>query len=394
MAPAPEQGRILVIEQSEPLRQRLVSQLTLKGHIVDSSASLEDGMPSLRDGKHDILLCDLDLILGSQSGLLASMRDELPETPLITLSSRQDMELAVAAMKEGAVDHLFVDPLIPAVLDHSILRAMERGHLLRQNRQYRQQLEEANAELERSLELLQEDQEAGRRVQFRLLPQSPFEVRDCVVTHRIFPSLYLSGDFVDYFKIGENKLGFYLADVSGHGAASAFVTVFLKAVTNRLQRHYEKKTQVNFVSPARVLADINSELITMRMGKHLAMFCGVVDMENNRLTYSVAAHYPPPLLRNAEGVIPLAGKGLPLGLFKEVNHDEHVVSLSPEFTLIAASDGVLEVLPKGAASEKEKQLQEIAMQVTHVDDLVSLLKLSKDAALPDDVALLVIRRAR
>ena len=67
-----------------------------------------------------------------------------------------------------------------------------------------------------------------------------------------------------------------------------------------------------------MLADINSELITMRMGKHLAMFCGVVDMENNRLTYSVAAHYPPPLLQRRRR--DSAGReGLPLGLFKEVN---------------------------------------------------------------------------
>ncbi len=33
------------------------------------------------------------------------------------------------------------------------------------------------------------------------------------------------------------------------------------------------------------------------------------------------------------------------------------------------------------------------MHVSSVDDLVNALQLSKDAALPDDVALLVIRRA-
>ena len=129
------------------------------------------------------------------------------------------------------------------------------------------------------------------------------------------------------------------------------------------------------------------------MGKHLAMFCGVIDLENNRLTYSVAAHYPPPLLVTDSGTLSLAGRGLPLGLFKEVHHDEHVVDLAQNFTLIATSDGVLEVMPKGSAAEKEKQLQTMAIRVQTVDDLVALLKLTDDDELPDDVALLVIKRA-
>jgi sigma-B regulation protein RsbU (phosphoserine phosphatase) len=84
--------------------------------------------------------------------------------------------------------------------------------------------------LARSLETLQEDQEAGRRIQFKLLPQTPFSpVENCTVTHRILPSLYLSGDFIDYFKIGEGKLGFYLADVSGSRCSQCFRDCFFKS---------------------------------------------------------------------------------------------------------------------------------------------------------------------
>lgn len=388
-----ESGYVLVIEQETAMRNGLVSQLSALGHTVDACDSLAIGLECFRAGNHDVVIADYVSLLAENSDFLKTLEREAPETPVITISSGDDAGHAIGALRDGAVDHLFPQRLHPDVLGLRVQKALERSRLLRQNRQYRLQLESANAELERSLELLQEDQEAGRRVQFRLLPQSPFQLMDCTVTHRIFPSLYLSGDYVDYFKVGDSKLGFYLADVSGHGAASAFVTVFLKAITNRLQKHYEKKTQVNFVSPSRVLSDINAELNAMHMGKHLAMFCGVVDMANNRLTYSVAAHYPPPLLIHRGDVLSLAGKGLPLGLFKEVNYEEHVVDLEHDFTLIAASDGVLEVLPKGSASEKEKQLQEIAMHVNSVDDLVGALQLSKDAALPDDVALLVIKRA-
>ena len=50
-------------------------------------------------------------------------------------------------------------------------------------------------------------------------------------------------------------------------------------------------------------------------------------------------------------------------------------------------------MPKGSAAEKEKQLQTMAIRVQTVDDLVALLKLTDDDELPDDVALLVIKRA-
>lgn len=35
-------------------------------------------------------------------------------------------------------------------------------------------------------------------------------------------SLYLSGDFIDHIRLDDDRVLFYLADVSGHGASSAF----------------------------------------------------------------------------------------------------------------------------------------------------------------------------
>jgi len=382
-------GYILVLHPEQAVRDWLANQLIAFGHSVAISTSLEDALLQFRQDRHHLIIADMML----SEPLLMALAEDASETPIITISGDVPMEVVLEALKNGVVDHFFIHRDV-VVLAHTVHRALERGRLLRQNREYQQQLEAANAELERSLETLRADQEAGRRIQHRLLPVTPFAASsNCIVTHRIFPSLYLSGDFIDYFKIGDGKLGFYLADVSGHGAASAFVTVFLKAITNRIQKHYERKTTVNFVAPAKILSAINEELIATKMGKHLAMFCGVIDLENNLLTYSVAAHYPPPLLVIAGNTTSLAGRGLPLGLFKEISHEEHTIELPADFTLIATSDGVLDVLPKGSASDKEKLLETMAVNVQTVDDLVKLVHLSDDAALPDDVALLVIKRA-
>lgn len=384
-----EKGLILVIHPQHEVAVWLQETLASFGHSVSVTYDVAQGLAAYYEEQHHLIVVDLPLL--EQQPLLDFAKNT-PEIPVITVSDEVSMDDVVAGLKNGAIDHFFRQRDV-MVLAHTVLRTLERGRLLKQNREYQHQLEAANEELERSLATLQEDQEAGRRIQFKLLPKTPFEpVTNCTVTHRILPSLYLSGDFIDYFKIGDGKLGFYLADVSGHGAASAFVTVFLKAITHRIQKHYERKATVNVVAPARILSMINDELLSVHMGKHLAMFCGVIDFESNRLTYSVAAHYPPPVLVNGGVTMSLAGRGLPLGLFKEVHHEEHVLELQPRFTFIASSDGVLDVLPNGSAVEKERYLQSAAAHIQSVDDLVKELNLSEDAALPDDVALLVINR--
>src|SRR5690606_39405532 len=114
-------------------------------------------------------------------------------------------------------------------------------------------LEATNRELQASLHLLQEDQDAGRQVQISLLPATPWEADSFSFAHQIIPSLYLSGDFVDYFRVDERRIAFYLADVSGHGASSAFVTVLLKFMTTRLLYESRRGGKLPEFKPSDVL---------------------------------------------------------------------------------------------------------------------------------------------
>ena len=98
-----------------------------------------------------------------------------------------------------------------------------------------------NRELRQTLKYLEQDEKAGRRIQFQLLPEDNRTFGGYTFRRRLYPSTYLSGDFVDYFPIDDRHVGFYMADVSGHGAASAFVTVIAavsdaSACTTRMPR--------------------------------------------------------------------------------------------------------------------------------------------------------------
>ncbi|MCD6061173.1 MAG: Two-component system response regulator [Moraxellaceae bacterium] len=389
----PSQGHILVIDDEPIVRESLAVYLSDSGFQVDTAKNGDEGLALFRNKRPDLVICDLRMPLFDGLDVLKAMNAESPETPVIVVSGQGSMNDVVTALRNGAVDYLFKPLIEMEVLEHSVRRALERGHLLKQNRQIREQLELTNAELERSLDLLEEDQEAGRRVQRRMLPPTPHVFNDVAFSHRIIPSLYLSGDFVDYFRIGPERIGFYLADVSGHGASSAFVTVFLKTLTNRIQRHYEKRTATNALSPSRLLTAINQELISMGMGKHLAMFCGVIDLAENRLVYCIGAHFPPPILVNNGVAQALEGRGLPVGIFSDATFEDVTLPLAEKFSLVAMSDGVLEVLPEGSMEEKEAHLLDIVGQVPKdADALATALQVDGEVEVPDDIALLVINR--
>jgi len=390
----PVQDHVLVIDDEPVVRESLAVYLSDSGFKVDTAKSGDEGLALFRNTRPDLVICDLRMPMVDGLDVLKAINAEAPETPVIVVSGQGSMNDVVTALRNGAVDYLFKPLIELEVLEHAVRRALERGHLLKQNKQIREQLELTNAELERSLDLLEEDQEAGRRVQRRMLPPTPHVFNEsCHFSHRIIPSLYLSGDFVDYFRLGPDRIGFYLADVSGHGASSAFVTVFLKTLTNRIQRHYEKRTAVNTLSPARLMRDINQELISMGMGKHLAMFCGAVDLAENKLTYCMGAHFPPPILINDGVAQALPGRGLPVGIFSDATFDDIVVDISPRFSLVAMSDGVLEVLPEGSMEEKEAHLLAAVGQApADADALAAALALDGDMEVPDDIALLVIHR--
>lgn len=391
----PSQGHILVIDDEPVVRESLAVYLSDSGFQVDTAKSGDEGLGLFRNKRPDLVICDLRMPLVDGLDVLKAINSDSPETPVIVVSGQGSMNDVVTALRNGAVDYLFKPLIELEVLEHSVRRALERGHLLKQNKQIREQLELTNAELERSLDLLEEDQEAGRRVQRRMLPPTPHVFNEaCQFSHRIIPSLYLSGDFVDYFRLGPDRIGFYLADVSGHGASSAFVTVFLKTLTNRIQRHYEKRAASGTLSPARLMRDINQELISMGMGKHLAMFCGAIDLAENRLTYCIGAHFPPPILVNDGVAQALPGRGLPVGIFSDATFEDVVLPLAQRFSLVTMSDGVLEVLPQGSMEEKEAHLLAVVGK-THqdADALAAALELEGEMEVPDDIALLVINRS-
>ncbi len=384
---------LLIIDDDEVVRESLAAYLEDSNFKVLQALNGLQGLQIFESEQPDLVICDLRMPQIDGLELIRRIRQTASETPIIVLSGAGVMSDAVEALRLGAADYL-IKPLEDlAVLEHSVRRALDRAYLRVENQRYRDKLEAANRELQASLNLLQEDQNAGRQVQMNMLPVTPWSIEGLEFSHRIIPSLYLSGDFVDYFRVDERRVAFYLADVSGHGASSAFVTVLLKFMTTRLLYESRRNGTLPEFKPSEVLAHINRGLIYTKLGKHVTMLGGVIDLEKNSLTYSIGGHLPLPVLFVEGQASYLEGRGLPVGLFDDATYDDRVMELPPSFSLSLFSDGILDVLPGATLKEKEASLPEqVAAAGGTLDGLRQVFGLANLAEMPDDIALLVLSR--
>lgn len=388
-----ESHRLLVIDDEPFVRDSLIAYLEDSGYIVDGAASGQEGLELFERNQPDVVLLDLKMPGMDGVEVLKVLGNHPSNTPIIVVSGAGVMSDVVQALRYGASDYLIKPIGDMEVLEHSIHRCIEQGRLRRENQRYRAQLEEANRELRQSLSLLQQDQQAGRHVQMKMLPATPVAFGDYRFSHRIVPSLYLSGDFVDYFTVGDHHVVFFIADVSGHGASSAFVTVLLKNLFARKRSDFSHRRDQAVLSPPAMLDRANRELLATAAGKHATMCVAALDIQSNQLRFSIAGHLPEPVLCGADGCRYLKGDNPPVGLFEDAQYTEESLQLPPSFTLTLFSDGVLEIIPgEGLLAKEARLLEAMSPGADCMDAVVDALGLSAVGETPDDIAILLVSK--
>ncbi|MGH9663886.1 MAG: sigma-54-dependent transcriptional regulator, partial [Bryobacteraceae bacterium] len=127
---------ILVIEDEEKLRRVIQLQLSSAGFEVLHTGTAEEGL-KLSD-RAQLVLTDLRLPGMDGLELLASLRRQNSQTPVIVMTAYGTIENAVEAMKSGAADFLAK----PFSLDH-LMTVVEKALEVRALRAENQQLREA-----------------------------------------------------------------------------------------------------------------------------------------------------------------------------------------------------------------------------------------------------------
>jgi sigma-B regulation protein RsbU (phosphoserine phosphatase) len=235
---------------------------------------------------------------------------------------------------------------------------------------------------------LQRDHRAGQYIPMGMLPSNPMTIGRFRLCHSIRPSHFLSGDFVDYFPLAGDHFVFYIADVSGHGASSSFVTTILKNFSLRFRREYRPQA---LKLPGDILIRLNREIIENDIDKHVSMFIGIVNLSTNQLHYANAGHFPHPILARGSETIVLDLPGKPIGLFENVSYESDTVEIRGGDNLVLLSDGILEVVEEIGLESKERRLMLGAVECGGViERLWASLAIDASVIGPDDMTCLMI----
>lgn len=375
----------LLLDSDSDSSPELIVNLNLTLHAagLDQHAEL-DVYNSLED--IDLDRCALLLLTSTDLQLYSCLRSEQPMLVLFALLTSAEQGNWVDYLRAGAEDVFTLDSLWKnrEALTRSLQRVIKRAQRIQEVFQP----EGPHC----SLDDLRSDQEAARRVQQRLLPALDSHLEGLHIRYLIVPSLYLSGDFVDVISIDEHKTLFYLADVSGHGAPSALITVLLKNLTNRLLRNFRRASSFDILSPTATLNRLNKELLETCLEQHLTCFVGLIDRQTKELHYAIGGHHPLPLLTQNGETHYLKGSGMPLGIFPHPEFDAHTLSLAKDYRLTLFSDGILELLPQESIRKKENFIRKSVSTLGQVSPQELSQGLIGDfpPTVPDDVAIMVL----
>jgi sigma-B regulation protein RsbU (phosphoserine phosphatase) len=152
------------------------------------------------------------------------------------------------------------------------------------------------------------------------------------------PAEWVSGDIYDIARIDEQHIGFYVADVVGHGLPAALLTIFLKqalVMRETIQNNYR------VFSPAEVVKNLNLRMTAQKLsGYQFATCCYcLLNTKTLQLTYARAGHPYPVIIRLGEQPRQLEVRGSLLGIFEQAEYFQQTVQLQPGDKLLLYSDG-------------------------------------------------------
>lgn len=152
------------------------------------------------------------------------------------------------------------------------------------------------------------------------------------------PAEWVSGDIYDVVRLDEEHIGFYVADVVGHGMPAALLTIFLKqalVMRQTLENNYR------IFSPSEVVQNLNMRMAAQKLsGYQFATCCYcLLNTSTLELTYARAGHPYPVLIRAGRQPEQLEIRGSLLGVFEQAEFPQKTIQLQPGDKLLLYTDG-------------------------------------------------------
>lgn len=332
----------------------------------------------------DIILSDINMPEMDGLTMLAKVNEmRNPALKVIMVSAYGDMENIRTAMNNGAFDFA-TKPIDLDDLQKSIDNAVEQIKFIRESQREHEQLQD-----------IQSDLRIASEIQHAILPTNkdvlPKDLYDMATL--MDPAKDVGGDFYDYFKTDENRLGFVMADVSGKGVPAAL----FMAVSRTLL----KATGIRDLVSKDCMTSVNDLVCGESVdGMFVTVFYGRLNILTGEIDYSNAGHNPPYVVHENGKVEMVPAQGnMVLGAVENFQYRNDKITLEKGDMLFTFTDGVTEAMNKDGEQFGEERLEKLlakcggkTSQETIDTVRAAVAEWAGEAEQSDDVTMLVIKR--
>ncbi len=340
----------------------------------------------LQEKDFDIILSDINMPEMDGLTLLTKVNEmQNPALKCIMVSAYGDMGNIRQAMNNGAFDFA-TKPIDLDDLSVTIEKAIEQIRYIKAMQQEHNQLEAIKGDLAVAREIQQ-------AILPRIFPPFPENEHQLDIAASMNAAKDVGGDFYDFFRVDDDRIGFVIADVSGKGVPAA---IFM-AVSRTLIR----ATGIRGVQPSECMTYSNNLLAKESANNmFVTVFYGIYHVQTGEVTYTNAGHNPPYLLKADGSILRLpAGQNIVAGAIEEYPFTEATLQLERGDTLLLYTDGVTEATNADLKEYGEERLKAVLKQHAKGDckQLIDSVKtdvkaFAGDTEQSDDITLLAIRR--
>ncbi len=378
--------RILVVD--DMLVNRKLMKKVLKDSIDDIGfLDAEDGFQAIEVlEQEDVHLVILDLMMPGKDGyeVLEDMKKhpQFMDIPVIVNSAVNDMESIKKTLEMGAMDY-FTKPITPEQM--KVIIPLKANNALKFYEQ-KKELKEKNTRMKNELKI-------ASLLQCSLFRNEENQEKMSIY-QRYMACDELGGDLFDYVET-KDRSWFMIADITGHGVAASMVASMLKVVFNHAIASNHQ--------PSGVLSEINLTFCNlMAENTSLCFSVFVGKLEDDTVTYSNAGHpYPFIIREDVEEWEALKSNGFLIGLFDDVDYEDHTISMKHGEGILHFTDGLFEHSSNPEESKSHTSVMEHARLLDStalkdpekfLDQLLASFGKTDKKMLDDDIAIMYLIR--
>jgi sigma-B regulation protein RsbU (phosphoserine phosphatase) len=326
--------KILLVEQE---RDQLVYWQTIfssLGFEVLPARSLHEA-DELAAAGPSIVACGSTLVDGTGIDLFARLRARPAMALIYLVLLTTGGEEVIASLRAGAND------CIDMSASYGEIRA--RLELAERVISLNEALRQKSTELSDAMAVIQRELQSAAALQAAMLPK-PLDHLKYRVRSLYRPTDMLGGDMIGLTAVCEERIGFGLIDVVGHGTASALISCSLiRELMDRMTSLLQTGDAEAAMHSGRIaIVDLNRRYCALNLpGMYFTALAGVLDTRLGRIVYCQAGH---PNLIDFDREYAwreLPDSGYPIGLLEGAEFTSRELQLEPGQMLLAVSDGML-----------------------------------------------------